>query len=220
MQRIYEKSYSNQGNIDLISKIPPEVKFILDVGCGTGDNAKNLSAKGCVVDGITISEKEAVIAKQFLRFVYLHDLEKGLPELKQKYDAVICSHVLEHIAYPQRILSEIKDNLTGDGILIVALPNVMHYKSRFQLLKGNFLSQESGIWDNTHLRWYTYQSGRLLLESAGFIIRHSWVSGHLPINSLLKKLPERVQRTIFNLLTYISKGFFGEQLLYIAKAQR
>jgi hypothetical protein len=56
------------------------------------------------------------------------------------------AHVLEHICYPDKLLTDIRMVLKKDGRFIVALPNIMHYKARMQLIMGNFNynSQDSG----------------------------------------------------------------------------
>lgn len=102
MNTIHNKVYSNSGNSDVLKNIVSSVNKILDVGCGRGDNAKHLWKKGLIIDGITLSEEEAKHAKSFMRNIFLHNLEYGLPKdsLSDKYDAIICSHVLEHICYP------------------------------------------------------------------------------------------------------------------------
>src|SRR5262245_57070442 len=98
---------------------------ILDVGCGDGANARKLTADGKTVDGITLSSREAQIAELACRKIYIHDLEAGLPQLEfEPYDVVICSHVLEHICYPQKLLNDIHSSLREDGVFVVALPNL------------------------------------------------------------------------------------------------
>jgi hypothetical protein len=113
------------------------------------------------------------------------------------------------------LLTDIKNVLVDNGHLIIALPNIMHYKARIQLALGNFNYQSQGLWDYTHFRWYTYRSARRLLERHGFKVEHSTVTGELPFNSLFSKLlPAGVRNAMFNFLKGISKGFFGYQLLY------
>jgi 2-polyprenyl-3-methyl-5-hydroxy-6-metoxy-1,4-benzoquinol methylase len=211
-----EKIYVNAGNPDVLSLLGPEDRRILDIGCGNGANASLLTSRGCVVDGISISEQELATARPYLQQSFLHNLEEGLPDLGEGvYDAVICSHVLEHIGYPDKLLNDIRRVLKKGGHLIVALPNLLYYKSRLELLKGNFKYEETGIWDYTHLRWYTFASGRQMLEDKGFVIDVATVTGELPLNSLWKKvLPAPVRSKLFNGLKKLSKGLFGYQLLY------
>jgi 2-polyprenyl-3-methyl-5-hydroxy-6-metoxy-1,4-benzoquinol methylase len=215
-----DKIYTNSGNEDVLGLITQPGSIILDVGCGSGSLAKILSAEGHKMDGITISAEEYAIAQEYLNNLYLYDLEKGLPVNMQhlQYDYVICSHVLEHIVYPEKLLRDIYSVLKPGGFLIVALPNIMHYKSRLKLLAGKFDYQEAGIWDNTHVKWYTFVSAKKLLIEYGFLIELATVTGELPFNRLFSKiLPLPIRKGIFNLLTKISKGFFGYQLLLKAK---
>jgi len=76
--------------------------------------------------------------------------------------------------------------LKDSGKIIIALPNLMHYKSRIQLMLGNFNYDESGIWDYTHVKWYTFHSGRKLLEDNGFTVEKSFVDGDVPFLTLFR----------------------------------
>lgn len=218
---ITEKVYANQGNPEVVSLLDKDCRFVLDVGCGAGDLARILQSKGMVVDGITISSEELNQAKPYLRNGYLQNLENGLPQnIADGYDVVICSHVLEHICYPDKLLKDIRSVLKPNGSLVVALPNIMHYKSRMQLIGGNFKYQSQGLWDYTHFRWYTFATGKKLLESHGFTVEIASVSGELPFNSIFSKiLPGGMRRAIYKGLIGISKGFFGYQLLYKARKE-
>lgn len=219
MQTVSEKTYSNQGNADVLAEVFRLLKkgHVLDIGCGVGDNARVLSRNGYIVDGITLSPDEAAMAKPFLDQVFIKNLEEGLPALERKYDLIICSHVLEHIAFPTKLMADLRSVLKPEGVLIVALPNLMHYRSRFRLLMGNFDYEESGIWDETHLRWYTFKTGKDLLLKYGFTVEKAWVGGDLPFLRVLKIIPVEYRKFIYFLFTCISKGLFGGQLLYTAK---
>jgi SAM-dependent methyltransferase len=193
---------------------------ILDVGCGSGTLGKIFTEKGHDVDGITISPDEYEIAKIYLNNTFIHNLETGLPDTieAQTYDYVICSHVLEHIVYPSKLLGDILKVLKPEGILIVALPNIMHYKSRMKLAIGKFDYQDAGLWDYTHVKWYTFETAKKLFVEHGFSIELAMVTGDLPFNSIFSKIfSPRMSAIFFKLLTKVSKGFFGYQLLYMAK---
>lgn len=221
LDNISFKSYSNTGNEDVLRYIQAK-GLVLDIGCGVGDNAKNLKEKGFKVDGITISKNELKEATPFIRKGYLYNLEDGLPleVLQENYDYIVCSHVLEHICYPEKLLKDIKQCLKKDGKLIVALPNLLHYKSRWELVKGNFNYQSAGIWDNTHFKWYSFKSGAKLLEEFGFKIMVKTVTGQLPVASVFSKLlTEKNADWLYNQIIKISPGFFGYQLLYVATAE-
>ena len=219
MQTSPQKTYFDTGNVDVISQVKGNKLTILDVGCGGGSNARHFSEMGNIVDGITISEKEGELARPYLRHLYIQNLEEGLPDSisENEYDYVICSHVLEHIAYPEKLLKDITKALKKNGYLVMALPNIMHYSSRFELLKGNMNYDTAGIFDYTHLRWYTFDTARKLLETNGFEIEFSGVTGKVPGYSLLGRvLSLKVHDMLYSIFTYMSKGFFGYQLLFKA----
>ena len=218
-RNIQEKVYHNAGNRDVLNLIKNPGR-VLDIGCGGGDIAKFLQSAGFIVDGITISMQELNESLPYLRNGHLFNLENGLPQevMNETYDYVICAHVLEHICYPEKLLKDIHSCLAHRGTIIVALPNLFHYKSRWELVKGNFNYTTSGIWDNTHFKWYTYSTGKTLLENSGFKITSQTVTGDLPGNSFFSKiLSKKMSLKIYKGLKKISPGFFGYQLLYTAR---
>lgn len=212
-----DKFYVNAGNQAVLNQIAGIGNTILDVGCGAGDNASILAKLGHIVDGITLSEREAAISKRFMRHIWIHNLEYGFPhDINDKYDYIICSHVLEHIVYPYQLLENIRTHLNPGGKLIVALPNIMHYRSRWKLLLGHFDYEDSGIWDYTHVRWYTFRTGSKLLEDHGFRVVYRQVDGDIPLLSLFGFIPLSIRQIIYKGLIQISKGLFGGQLIYAA----
>lgn len=146
-QQIDVKVYGNSGNENVLREVPASAMTVLDIGCGRGDNAQHLKKRGMAVDGVSISEKEILLATPYLRTGVLYNVEQGLPEYItiNKYDVVICSHVIEHVQYPEKLLEDIRKVMKPESIFIVALPNIMHYRSRWELIKGNFNYKTSGI---------------------------------------------------------------------------
>lgn len=219
IEQIENKIYENDGNTTLLSLVPPSSKFILDVGCGAGGNAKRLKEMGKIVDGITLSDEELKLASKYCRKVLKYNLENGLPsEIDSHYDVVICSHVLEHIAYPEKLLFDIKSKLKHeDSILLIALPNFLSYRNRLKILFGNFDYEQYGIMDYTHLRFYTFKSAKLMIERNGFEVINAFAEKMLPWKTVLGHLPSSIQNLIATILVAISKGLFGSQLIYIAR---
>ncbi len=218
MNTVADKVYANTGNADVLARVPDRCSTVLDVGCGAGDNAQVLSAKGCIVDGLTLSNEEAKFAESFCRRVIVCNLEAGLPpDLLDRYDAAICSHVLEHICFPSKLLSDIRERLTDEGVLIVALPNLLWWKNRIGLLAGRFRYTETGIMDRTHFRWYTYRTGKELLEEHGFSRVTAAVQGEFPGGPLRRRFPRPLQIWMDAIVIKLWPGLFGYQLLYTAR---
>ena len=207
LKKTADKIYENDGNMPVVESVPKEYKLVLDIGFGNGANAKKLISSGHIVDGVTLSPIEVEASEGVIRKIFIHNLEEGLPAtITDKYDAIICSHVLEHVAYPEKLLKDIHNCLTPQGIVVVALPNVMNYRSRWELAKGNFHTKETGIWDNTHLRWYTFTSAQKLFTEHSFSVVKAWVSGDLPWLTVLKSYPSFHPSKAFQRACYYFKG--------------
>src|ERR1019366_3704813 len=211
MISVTDKIYSNGGNPEVLSMIPAGTRAVLDVGCGAGDNAAALAARGVVVDGITLSKDELMMSRRVCRDVKLHNLEQGLPAgLAADYDCAICSHVLEHICWPDHLLSDLAQLLRPrGGVLIIALPNLLYYKNRWRLLQGHFDYAESGLMDNTHFRWYTFNTARQLLERNGFIVEQALGDGSIPLWPFRRLLGKRVAKGIDRMATRAWPGLFS-----------
>jgi SAM-dependent methyltransferase len=209
--------YENSGNLALLELIKSKsAGRALDCGCGAGDNARILSDRGWDVDGITISRDEQHKASQVCKTVLIGDLEAGLPPaVTGVYDLVVFSHVLEHLRNPSRVLNDIHRVVAPDGIVAVALPNVLNWRSRVRFMLGQFEYEEGGIMDNTHLRFYTFASGRRLLESNGFLVSTATVEGIFPLLGKMR-LPSKLVALADRFATSNWPGLFGWQLLYVA----
>ena len=209
--------YENSGNLALLELIKSKsAGRALDCGCGAGDNARILSDRGWDVDGITISPDEQDKAAQVCKTVLIADLESGLPAaVNGVYDLVVFSHLLEHLRNPSRVLNNVHRVLAPDGIVAVALPNVLNWRSRVRFVLGQFEYEEGGIMDNTHLRFYTFASGRRLLESNGFLVSTATVEGIFPLARKIR-LPSRIVGRLDKFAGSYWPGLFGWQLLYIA----
>ncbi len=177
-----------------------------------------MSRLGRSVDGVTLSIEEAEVARPYCANIYRHDLESGLPSgsIEQRYDAVICSHVLEHIVDPDRLLSDVRSCLAPSGILIVALPNLLIWRSRIRLLLGKFEYSESGLMDRTHVRWYSFASAKRLLERHGFRVIEAVADGGLPLGPIRRLLPRRLLKIMDRAACRLAPGLLGFEMLYVA----
>jgi len=147
------------------SLIPLDTRTVLDVGCGRGGNAAWLHGKGIAVDAISWNRDDLKAVRPFCRRAMLWDLNDGLPEIGSEfYDGIICSHLLEHIAYPEKLLCDLRRVLVPGGFLVIIVPNLLFWSDRLKLLRGRWEYQSSGTFDYTHVRWYTVASMHKLVS--------------------------------------------------------
>ncbi len=146
-------------------------RTVLDVGCGVGLNGLAARHKGARVTGIEIVEATRARAKERLDEVLSIDItsdeavRQGLSG--RTFDLMLFADVLEHVQDPVGVLRRLLPYLDDDGQILVSLPNVAAWPVRLDLLRGKFEYTQSGILDNTHLRFYTRETGQKVLEDAG-----------------------------------------------------
>ena len=214
---VRDRIYENEGNAPLLELAPAGMGRALDCGCGAGANARLLRSRGWEVTGITLSPGERERAGAHCTRIVLADLERPLPdEVGGGYQLVLLSHVLEHLLHPERLLEELRQVLAPEGVVLVALPNLLFYPIRLRLLLGRFDYERDGILDETHLRFYSFASGAALLERGGLRVLEARGEGGFPLAWLRRLLPPGVVAWIDATACRWWPGLFGRQLLYRA----
>lgn len=148
-----------------------EGSTVLDVGCAQGSLALMLAGRADVW-GVEGNPSAIGVAKLHCKDVYEADLNlrDSVPPIDQLFDVVVFADVLEHVLDSRRVLREYSAFVKPEGVIIVSLPNIAHWRIRAKLLMGNFDYTEYGIMDDTHLRFFTFRTGRLLVEKAGLFV--------------------------------------------------
>jgi 2-polyprenyl-3-methyl-5-hydroxy-6-metoxy-1,4-benzoquinol methylase len=188
---------------------------ILDIGCATGYLGAEIKKKGNRVYGVEISEKMAKEAKKILDEIVIGNIEEiELPWPEKFFDIIICADILEHLFDPEKVLISLKRYLKDNGLLIVSIPNVANWSIRKELLFGRFNYQAKGLLDEGHVKFFTYDSAKKMIERAGYKTKEVDLNITLPkilwkINKILKIIPPVAKK-------YFPK-LFGYQFLFIAK---
>jgi SAM-dependent methyltransferase len=142
---------------------------VLDVGAAQGFLGQLLHQDGLIVDAVEPHPLWAAYAVPYYRTVYASDIEAAaLPA--SYYEVVVCADVLEHTVDPERVLRKLSQAATADAIFIISLPNVAHIAARLLLLCGQFPQMDRGIFDRTHLHFYTRRTAAQMLRAAGLSV--------------------------------------------------
>ena len=223
----------------LKANLPPQA-VVLDVGCGNGVISRSLGEYGYNVYGIDVSEKAIAKAKQLNTFPNVNfdviSAEQLVADGK-KYNAVICSEVLEHLNKPADLLKVLHQSLTDNGVLIVTVPNGMGPRELFvtkpviwMQKKNNFLwravsklkkllgykgtTVQSDASDLTHIQFFTRRSLDKLAQSNNFKIvkfgKTNFVEDVFPFSILAKRIPflQKTDCAIAEILPYRCTGGF------------
>lgn len=153
----------------IVAEMICEGARVLDVGCGSGSLGQILSEQcGANVVGIEPDPIRAGQARARGLEVYATELTEVLATEIGRFDVVLFTDVLEHLSNPHAELTKARTILKPTGAVILSVPNVAHWSVRLDILRGRFRYQPWGIMDATHLRWFTLETIKSLLQSAGF----------------------------------------------------
>jgi O-antigen biosynthesis protein len=169
-----ENGYYRNPRPDLLRRIPPGTKRVLEIGSAAGETGKALKEMGTEeVVGVEIVEEVARQGEGNYDRLFIGDAEKiNLPYEDGHFDCVLYGDVLEHLVDPWRMLREHAKLLKSGGTMLCSIPNIRHYRILKMLaLRGEWTYKDGGIMDRTHLRFFTLKSIRSLLDEAGFEIR-------------------------------------------------
>lgn len=174
-QRISDAHYRSGAEYERSSKrfmralVPADRPLrILDVGCGTGLNAAQLTRHGHDVFGIDVSP----VAIEKLRAQGIKgsvvDIEANpLPLPENAFDLVYASEVIEHCVDTARFLRNLRRVLKQDGTLLLSTPNSAFWVYRTLGLLGYAASeyQHPG-----HVRFFSKRSLAAAIEACGFAV--------------------------------------------------
>jgi 2-polyprenyl-3-methyl-5-hydroxy-6-metoxy-1,4-benzoquinol methylase len=169
---------SNRALLELLDRHLLRAKpdaTILDVGCGCGANARVVRERWpkARIIGVEPNENAAEEARAVCNRVFHGTLEEWLTSGDDvpAIDAIVLSDVLEHIADPvQWLRTTASLPELANAIWIISVPNFGVWYNRLRTLAGRFDYAWSGLYDRTHLRFYTRSSIRRLLAYCGFEI--------------------------------------------------
>jgi len=155
----------------ILKYVPPIKGRVLDVGCSSGNFSAILkNERGCEVHGIEYNPKAAEEARLKIDQVFIGDAIENLPKLQDGYyDLVTMNDVLEHFAYPEVFLKSLHSKLSEKGVIFAVVPNIRYYKALSNILYGkDFKYEDEGIFDRTHLRFFTKKSILRLFKETGY----------------------------------------------------
>ena len=112
-------SFVNSGNVS---------KSLLDIGCGTGDFLIRAKKSNWKISGVEPNRK----AREIAETKNSQTLVEEVSELDStKYDVITLWHVLEHVSNLTEYISQLKELLSPEGTLVIAVPNFKSYDARY-----------------------------------------------------------------------------------------
>jgi len=148
---------------------PGEGRRVLDVGGGEGYLSRLLRERGYRVVCLAAPGRVAAGFPQGVEVIEA-DLDEESPPFPEPFSFIVCGDVLEHLRDPGKTLRWLRSNLAPGGRLVASLPNSGHWYFRWTVLRGRFPAEDRGLFDATHLHFYTWDGWRHLLQGANLEI--------------------------------------------------
>lgn len=134
---------------------------LLDVGCGSGEKLQLMQDLGWQVEGVDIDPVAVGSARAKGLHVHLGPLGgQNYPD--NYFDAIIMSHLIEHVYNPLGLFSECHRILKPGGRLVVITPNSDSWMHK--IFKKSWLALDPP----RHLHIFSLMSLQLLTKKAGF----------------------------------------------------
>ena len=192
------ENYKVKERMDLFKLLPKNFlpKSIIELGCADGSNLRFFSKK------FNINSSKVVGVDNYRIDHYKYDginfhhksVEDFLNINNDRFDLIIASEIFEHIYNPWKVLKKIQNNLSPNGILLISVPNFQNLKYILNHINGNFFYEKNGLFDYTHIRFFTKHTLTTYLNKIGFnIIKSSWRK-----DFSLKKISEEIKNKLVN----------------------
>lgn len=178
-------AYYDNINTTIFDLVPSESTRILELGCGAGALAAAIREKCPHLNyyaGIELDAEQAARSRQHTHVTLQRDLDSLNnweldAELSSQipaghFDLAIMGDVLEHLYSPLETLQQTVTRIKVGGHVIACIPNVQHWSVFKSLVQGTWPQHDMGIFDRTHIRWFTLDDMVRLLSAAGLEVSH------------------------------------------------
>lgn len=206
----------------MLQFIPPARTRVLEIGCSSGLFSASIPGTE-ETWGVEPSEAAAAAATRLTR-VLRGTYATVAHEIPESYfDVIVCNDVIEHITDHASFLRAIGRHLVPGGHIVGSVPNVQFYNNTFRfLLEKDWMYEDDGILDRTHVAFFTRKSLLRTLAETGWR-----VTAIMGINAGIAfddKARTRLYRALAYLMGYASFGYWKDlrylQFAFVATPAR
>ncbi|RYX84079.1 class I SAM-dependent methyltransferase [bacterium] len=155
-------------------KAVPDIKNVLDAGCGDGGFAASLAQEGgYTMYGVDLSQGGIDRARDkwpditFAQWSLFDDLCEPFDNI-QSFDAIISVEVIEHLYRPRAFMRRALAALRPGGLLILTTPYWGYLKNVVLSVTNRIDLALSALWEGGHIKHWSYNTLRTLGEQQGF----------------------------------------------------
>jgi glycosyltransferase involved in cell wall biosynthesis len=193
---------------------------VLDIGCGQGYVARELTKKGCHVTGMDQSIPKESPEPGRIDFIRWNLDRKEFPVNVSVFDQILLLDIIEHLKEPELFMDELRfAAICKRPEVVITTANIGFLVTRLMLLLGQFNYGKKGILDATHTRLFTFRSLSDLLKQSGYkILEVRGIPAPVP-KAIGDNFLSRFLLRVNEWLIRISKGLFSYQIFVRVEAK-
>lgn len=167
-------SYVEKKRVKVAVKLlnPKNTDKILEVGCGAGYVIRDIlkKASNAKITGVDLSETALNSSRKKFKSFPNVNLKKGNAEnlsfLKEKFNKIICTEVIEHVEHPEKVIDAIMSVAAPSASIILTVPD----ETKINFAKGIFIKLGlfkllfKGIPKNMEDEWHLHHFDKKLLK--------------------------------------------------------
>jgi 2-polyprenyl-3-methyl-5-hydroxy-6-metoxy-1,4-benzoquinol methylase len=164
-------AYLRKPVLRLLSTVDVGNVRVLEIGCGNGYFATELSRHGFNVTAIDPSSDGIEIAKRAGSSVEFMQaaVQEVSAETLGTFGVVISLEVIEHVYAPRQFVARIFELLQPNGLVVLSTPYHGYLKNLALSLTGMLDSHFTALWDHGHIKFWSIRTLTALLSEAGFL---------------------------------------------------
>ncbi|GMO35432.1 MAG: hypothetical protein Ta2B_15460 [Termitinemataceae bacterium] len=160
----------NNSQTEILRMLKPN-SSVLEFGPAGGYMTRYMREElNCTVFIIELDKESFDSASEFADGGFCGNIEDYLwtePLKGRTFDYIIFADVLEHLTKPENALENAMKFLKYDGRVLLSVPNIAHSSIIIGLMQNNFDYHSVGLLDETHLKHFTYNTLKKMLEDVG-----------------------------------------------------
>jgi len=177
---------------EVIKEMKWKGKRVLDVGCGTGNFAREIAKKDAkYVLGIDYADEAIKIAEKNNKEKNLKFKKLDVIKLDEKFDIIVSIGTIEHMDNPIKIIKKLKSCLNKNGKIILTTPNWTNPRGYVLMTLWFLFNAPITLADlhyltpNEHLKMAKKVNMKLKWRT----IEASWGNGKIMIKDFEKRIP-------------------------------
>ncbi|MCP4651599.1 MAG: methyltransferase domain-containing protein [PVC group bacterium] len=141
---------------------------VLDYGCATGYFLDYIWKSGCVVAQLSFNTgvEFSKLLSDYALYEYNIEVKDHIPD--KEYDLICCYHTLEHVQYPDKLLTEFRNHLANEGNLYLAIPH--WFNGELDEASGSQCVEFEELYHVNHVNVFSENDLQNLLKKVGFKI--------------------------------------------------